>query len=228
MDNLKSLSVLFLEDNIEFAKNTVELLEMFFYKIFHASSIKSSLELYKENHIDLIISDIKVDDGNGLDFIRSIRNMNLLIPIIVLSAHKDEDFLLKAIPLNITSYELKPLNYNTFVELLKRISSKFKDVHEIFITNNVIYNFEEKALYFDKINIPLTKKEILFMELMINNMDKLVTEKMIQTQVWGKHKMSEAALKNLIFRLRQKTDKDFIKRVQSIGYKLSSKVSIFT
>ena len=47
MDNLKPLNVLFLEDNKEFAKNTIELFEMFFNEIFHASSIKESLNLYK-------------------------------------------------------------------------------------------------------------------------------------------------------------------------------------
>ena len=46
MDNLKSLNILFLEDNREFAKNTIELLEMFFNEIFHATTVKNSLKLY--------------------------------------------------------------------------------------------------------------------------------------------------------------------------------------
>ena len=222
MDNLKSLNVLFLEDNQEFANNTIELLNMFFNKIYHAPSIKKSLALYKSNEIDIIISDVKVKDGNGLDFIKAIRKINTDIPIVVLSAHKDEDFLLKAIPLNITAYELKPLSYNNFLLLLNKLALKFKSEDEISITDDIIYNFKEKILCINDIDVTLTKKEIIFMELMIDNIDKIVTTDMIQEHVWGNKPMTEAGLKNLIFRLRNKTFKKFIITIQSVGFKLST------
>jgi DNA-binding response OmpR family regulator len=221
MDNLKPLNILFLEDNKEFAKNTVELLNMFFNNVFHARSIKQSLKLYKNNHIDIIISDIKVEDGNGLDFIRAVRKLDSSVLIVVLSAHKDEDFLFKAIPLNITSYELKPLSYDKFMSLLKKLSLKFNFEDEVSITDNIIYNYREKLLYVDEKPVVLTKKEILFMELMIKNRGKIVTSDMIQEYVWANKPMTEPGLKNLIFRLRNKTDKKFIVTVQSVGYKLT-------
>ena len=222
MDNLKSLNILFLEDNREFAKNTIDLLKMFFNEIFHATTIKGSLKLYKKNRVDIIISDIKVTDGNGLDFIKSIRETNLDIPIVILSGHKDEDFLLKAIPLNITAYRIKPLSYNDFMSLLKELSLKFDSISKVSITKNIAYCFKEKVLYADEKDIQLTKKEILFMELMLKNLDKVVTSDMIQEHVWEEKPMTEASLKNLIFRLRNKTDKKFIITVQSVGYKLAS------
>jgi len=220
MDNLKPLNILLLEDNNEFAKNIIELLTMYFHKIFHATSIKKSLKLYKNNHIDVIISDINVEDGNGLDFIKDIRDVNVSIPIVVLTAYKDENFLFKAIPLNITSYELKPLRYENFTLLLNKLSLKFKSIDKVFIRKNIMYSFKEKILYMNSININLTKKEILFIELMLKHKDKLVTVDMIQEHVWEQKQITEAGLKNLLFRLRQKTDKSFIKTVQGVGYKL--------
>ena len=219
MDILKSLNVLFLEDNKEFAKNTVELLEMFFNKIFHASSIKESLKLYEKNNIDIILSDIKVEDGNGLDFIKIIRADNKDIPIVVLSAHKDEDFLFKAIPLNITSYEIKPLSHDKFLILLKKLATNFEQQNQRKISNIATYNSKEKVLYFKEESIKLTKKEILFIELLLKDIDAVVTLDMIQEHVWINKPMTEAGLKNLLFRLRNKTDKNFITTLQSVGYK---------
>jgi response regulator of citrate/malate metabolism len=109
--SLKKLNLLFVEDNLPFARNTTEFLKNYFRKIIHAPSIKEALLEFEDNRIDLIFCDIKLQDGNGLDFIETVRAKNGAIPIVVLSAHKDEKFLFQAIPLGILSYELKPLKY---------------------------------------------------------------------------------------------------------------------
>jgi DNA-binding winged helix-turn-helix (wHTH) protein len=45
---------------------------------------------------------------------------------------------------------------------------------------------------------------------------------MIQSAVWGEEMMSDSGLKNLIFRLRKKVDKDFILTIQDVGYKFAT------
>lgn len=220
MDRLKSLNILFLEDNEEFAKNTKEFLNIYFKNIYHAATIKEALELFNDKKIDVIISDIKIQDDNGLVFVQSVRKINSDIPIVILSAHKDEEFLFKAIPLNIFSYELKPLSYKKFMELLKKLSEKFSDNNVVVLKNGLQYNFGDKRLCLDESFIKLTKREMLLIELMIKNMGEVVTNDMIQRNVWEDKFMSDSAIKNLIFRLRKKVALPFIQTVQSIGYKL--------
>ena len=222
MDGLSILNVLFLEDNEEFAKNTEEFLNIYFKNIYHAATIKEALEFFNDKKIDVIISDIKIKDDNGLTFIQSIRKINNDIPIVILSAHKDEEFLFKAIPLNIFSYELKPLSYKKFMELLNKLSSKLSDNNVVVLKDNLKYNFGDKRLYLGENAIKLTKREMLFIELMVKNIGEVVTNDMIQRNVWEDKFMSDSAIKNLIFRLRKKVDLPFIKTVQSIGYKLDS------
>ena len=218
MNNLKKLNILLLEDNEEFAKNTIEFLQIYFQNTFHSISIKGALDLYNDYHIDIIISDIKVSDGNGLDFIKVIREKDENIPIVILSSYKDEDFLFKAIPLNICSYEVKPLSYDKLLSLLKLLSSKFED-KDSFIYKNLTYDFKTKVLSIDNKLISLTKNEILFIELLIVN--KLITYDMIQRDVYREKIMSDSSIKNLLLRLRKKIPIDFITAVAGIGYKLS-------
>ena len=221
MVRLNELNLLLLEDNIEFANNTIDTLNLHFKKVLHATNIKDALVLFENSRVDVIISDIKVEDGNGLDFISKVRESDNQIPVIVLSAHKDEDFLFKAIPLKILSYELKPLSYDALNLVLQKIAKKFNPQDKVIIGKNLYYSYVTRELYENNIPIPLTKKEILFLELLLKNENTLVSIALIQRDVWEEKAMGEGALKNLIFRFRKKVKEDFLTTVTNVGYKLS-------
>ncbi len=121
MERLKDLNVLFLEDNEGFSKNTMEFLNIYFNNILHCSTIEEAINIFTHSRIDVIISDIKVADGNGLDFIIKVRESDKDVPIIVLSAHKDEELFLKAVSLNVTAYVLKPVGFKEFISLLEKL-----------------------------------------------------------------------------------------------------------
>lgn len=225
MDNLRKLNLLFLEDNEEFAKNTTEFLSIYFKKIFHCTNIKDALIAIADNRVDVIISDIIIEYENGLDFIQRIRRIDNTIPIVILSAHKNEEFLLKAIPLNITSYQLKPFRYHDFISLLKKLSSIFDPGEMVVICDCLTYDYKTKELSHNDTSIKLTKKEMLFIELLIKNDTSITSTELIQRDIWESKVMSDAAIKNLIFRLRKKVDIDFISTVQGVGYKLTNPVS---
>jgi len=220
MVRLKTFNLLFLENNREFAQNTIETLEFFFNTIYHTPTIKEALEIFSDYRVDVIISDIKVDDGNGLEFIKKIRAKDKEVPIVILSAHKDEEFLFKAITLNLLSYELKPLNYDNFLKVLNKID-KYLNVNDTFlIQKGISYNFFTKEITASHKNIYLTKKEILFLELLAKNSKKILTYELIQKSVWEETPMTISALKNFILRLRKKTKITKLLSLANIGYKL--------
>jgi len=140
----------------------------------------------------------------------------------VLSAHKDEEFLFKAIPLHILSYDLKPLSYDSFMALLKKISDKFENREDVFITDILRYSYTTKELYEDDNAISLTKKEALFIELLLKYKSGIITYEMIQRDVYEGNIMSQAAIKNFLLRLRKKVTTDFISTVHNFGYKFLS------
>lgn len=219
-DKIKKLNILFLEDNKEFAKNTIEFLKIYFKNIFHSSTIKYALTLYENESIDLIISDIKVSDGNSFKFIEEIRRVNKTIPIIILSAYKDEDFLFKAINLNINTYKVKPLSYDETMELLKLISSYFDSDDIIFKYKNLSYSFKSKILTINNKVINLTTKETDFLELIFSNKNQIVTYDLIQTVIYKNKIMSDSAIKNLVLRIRKKLGMDIFLTIPSSGYRL--------
>ena len=222
MKNLKQKRVLLLEDNREFADNTVKLLELYFKEVIHCVSMKSALLLFNEEDIDMIISDLRVEDGIALDFIETIRLENLNVPIIVLSAHKDEELLFKAIRLNLTDYLIKPIDLEQFENVLKKASKQLKmysqDIFEI--NSKISYNKNRQTIISDNIEYILSKKESIFIELLVDNIDKITTKDNIAYSVWQDKVMSESALKNFLLRLRKKIGDNVFINLHNIGYKL--------
>lgn len=222
MKNLKNINLLFLEDNITFAEHTIKLLKLYVKEVFHATNMKDALKLFETKDIKLIISDLKVEDGNALKFIEKVRQLDENIPIVVLSAHKDEKFLLNAIPLGLTYYAIKPIDFHEFESVLKRCSvvvNKYSsDV--ILIKDNKFYNRSKKIIIVDDEEITLSKKEAMFIELLIENKNNIISKQTVAQIIWEDEVMSESALKNFLLRVRKKVGKDLFYTIQNIGYRL--------
>jgi len=114
---LKKISILIVDDN----KNDLEIisksLSKYFKKVHTASNGADAFELYKEyKNIDIIISDIKMPKINGLELLKLIRNSDFYLPFLIVSATLDQDMLIQAINLNVSSFLPKPINLHSLIE----------------------------------------------------------------------------------------------------------------
>ncbi len=221
MEILKTKNVLFVEDNEDFAQNFMTLLELFVHKIWHAKELKTAREVFQHETIDMIICDIKLNNENGLAFIEEVRKFETGMPIIILSGNKNEEFLFRAIPLNLTAYLLKPIKYKDLVTSLETCAKSFTKTEAILLKNGDIFDRHNQALHLkDGTTIELGKKETAFLRLLIENHNQIVTKDMILESVWNFEDVSEGAIANFIMRLRKKIGKQFIHTVAESGYKL--------
>lgn len=224
LERLKDKTILFLEDNIEFAANTTDLLQVFVKDVYHSQSIVEANKILHSNPIDIIICDIKLKNENGLDFIRDFREKNTKIPIVVISGHKDEEFLFRAIPLGLTAYLLKPIKYEMLINALKQCLEMI-DIHQmekIELKEGWFYNIGNKYLEKEGITHKLNKKEALFIELLSQNRDRLITKEMINGSVWQFDEMTDSAITNFILRIRRRFGKNFVFTIPDIGYRLKT------
>ncbi len=218
---LKEMTILFLEDNKTFAENTSSLLNIFVKKVIHVETIKEAKETLQSEPIDIIISDIKLKNENGIDFIREFRQNNTQCPIIIISGHKDEEFLFRSIPLGLTAYLLKPIKYEDLIDALTRCAEKLNADRyaQKELKDGWIFDSEMKTLLKEKTSYPLNKKEALFMELLASNKDRMITKNMFQMSVWQEDEMSDSAVTNFIMRIRRRFGKDFIYTIPDLGYR---------
>jgi len=222
---LKEITILYVEDNKATRDIISEILKKFSNNIITASNGDEALKIYKTQSIQLIITDIKMPVMDGMKFIDRIRKDNIILPIIMLTAYSDNDYLLSCANLNIQAYILKPINYIKLKEALLKVTQYLN------LTSNIFVHISKELLY-DKLNgiliiqetqeINLNKKEKAFMNLLVEHKNNLVTYSQIEYSVWNyfNEVMTESALRTVVKNLRKKTEIKFIDNVSGLGYKL--------
>ena len=110
MQKIKDISILLAEDEEELREFLKEYLQIFFTKVHTAESGDEAYKLYEDKKPDIIITDINMPSMDGLTLISKIREDDSDTKIIVMSAHSEEEKLLKAIELHLETYLIKPIN----------------------------------------------------------------------------------------------------------------------
>ena len=119
---LKSISILYVEDENDVREFTSKLLTSLLKKVYTAKDGQEGLDIYKENfnNIDLIISDINMHKMNGLIMCEKIKEINKDIPLVITSAHNDTNFLKKAIEVGVSTYAMKPIDLYQLIESITK------------------------------------------------------------------------------------------------------------
>ncbi len=120
----KELTILYVEDNEEAQESVLALLENFFDTIIVASDGEEALEKFEAEHIDCIISDIKMPKLNGIEMSKKIREKDCTIPIIIATAYRDIDLLTECIKVGVSGYLLKPINLQQLEQVIKQSCEK--------------------------------------------------------------------------------------------------------
>lgn len=220
---LKHLNLLLVDDSHHIHAELYSLFSPIFKSITLAQNAEMAMDHYERTAIDIIISDIKMPGTDGLSLIEKIRETDKLIPIIVLSAHADSKYLLKAANLQVDGYIIKPLNFKKLDSALVRAVSRLEHrVEPIQISDPIIYHPLLKTLHVNGDEVSLGSKECVLLELFLFNRHKVIRKQDIHDAVWPDEIVTESALKNLLSELRKKLQHDVIKNRHGLGWILSS------
>ncbi|RXK01104.1 DNA-binding response regulator [Arcobacter sp. CECT 8986] len=220
---LKELNILFVEDEDIIRQKTVSTLKYIVANVKEASNGVEAIEVLKTFCADIIITDLHMPDMDGVEFIKKIREHNKNICIIVQTAYTTEKYLLELIDMHIEKYLVKPISLEKLIEALEYSLdsvSNFKITHKQ-LPNGYEYDWNQKILIHNKNLIALTKKEILFLELLFKNINNITSYEELQNEVWQDVVMTDNALRSLVRNLRKKLPKDFIVNLSGVGYKVS-------
>lgn len=211
------MKILLIEDNEMIIKALKYLLESHEFIVDVATSIKEAKEKIT-NTYDLIILDVMLPDGNGLDFFKEY----VSTPALVLSAKDEEKDVVKAIDLGVQDYIIKPFRS---MELLSRINNIIKRNKKNTIKEfeNIKFDMDAYKIYVDNLEVVLTGLELKILFLMLENSGCLVTREMIIDKIWdasGKF-VNDNTLSVYIKRIREKLkNDDLIKTIKGIGYRI--------
>ena len=170
----KPYSILFIEDEIETRKNYVEYLKRYFNGVHEASDGEEGFQTYQNKQPNIMIVDINIPKKNGLELVEKIRKNDFKTKIIMLTAHSQTKYLLKATELKLTKYLIKPISRKELRHALdlaiKELSTFDIKQKKIFLLkNNFYWDYDSKELFKNSSSITLTNKEQHLLELLFSN-----------------------------------------------------------
>lgn len=115
---LRELSVLYVEDEATIREQMADLLARRVASVHTAQDGKEGLAAFLRHMPDIVISDIRMPNMNGLEMAEAIKRVSPNTPVIIATAHKDSDYLLKAISLDIDKFLVKPFGRPQLLEAL--------------------------------------------------------------------------------------------------------------
>ncbi len=204
------------------------------YHVMEAESAAQGKALFGSYSPDLIILDLGLPDGDGLDYIKMVRT-EFSVPIIVLSARTDELDKVEALDCGANDYVTKPFST---AELLARVRVALRIRHiklnmsmeegMYFRTGQLEINYEKRSVSIAGEEIHMTQTEYNILALLAMHAGKVMTYSEIIREIWkwndaGSVKKLQVNLANIRKKLGQKPgDNQYILNELGVGYRMNT------
>jgi len=127
IEKTKDLKLLYVEDNQDTREMTAMMLEDFFDTIILSIDGEEGLQKFKENDIDIVLTDINMPKLNGIELCKKIKEIDKDVPLLILSAHNEQIYYDDSEKIGIDGYLLKPIDIEQFSEVLHDVIMKMKN-----------------------------------------------------------------------------------------------------
>jgi len=221
LDLLSNKKVLYAEDEKGIQNNVVKILKLYFDTVITANNGEDALDEYYTTAPDVVILDICMPGLDGLEVVKRIRKENKKIPIMILSAYTDNEYLWRAVEQKICKYLTKPFNKDKFIKALKNVSLELSNYETEVKIKDGYYCACNKIFKKGDKQFQLTRNESKLLEYLLSKANQTVTFEELFDYIWVDEQFpTKEPLKALIKDLRKIVGKETIKNIFAIGYKL--------
>lgn len=225
--------ILLLEDDASLNRGISLKLEKEGYEVLSAAGVSQAAELFRENDVSLIISDITMEDGNGLEFCRNIRKVSD-VHLIFLTVLDQEVDIVNGYDAGADDYITKPFSLMVLISkvnvLMRRISKPQEESGQVLLSRNIRVHCKEMRVYRDEEEIILSRKEIQLLLYFLENPKQIISKEQILEAVWdvdGQF-VDDNTVPVTISRLKKKItadeDHEYIRNVRGLGYLWTTEV----
>jgi len=226
-------NILIVEDEINLGTTLSEYLSDKGYGCDHAIDAKHATDFFKSTKYSIILMDINLPDGNGIELAKDFRKLRQDFVLLFLSAQNDPETKYQGLEMGAEDYITKPFDLR---ELTLRLDKALK-THELIVDRSEEIALGKLKIHFTKYlvidaqgnEIPLGQKECAILELFYSHINEVVSRDQIIEHDWGLDAFpTNRTVDNYIVKLRKwiETDPDqtiTINTIRGVGYKLEQK-----
>lgn len=202
-------TILLLEDNAAIMKANDGLLTMSGYRVLTCSTLQEARSALEKETPDLLILDVMLPDGSGIDFCREYRaTRGAGTPVLFLTVLREKSDMVQGYGVGGTDYLTKPFDLDILlmkVEALLEQTKAAKSVGDNVFIDPLRLDFSTRRAYMAGRDLLLTPKEFTLLGILIKNRYRCFTQEELYERVWGMDAVHDVrTVKEHMSRLRRK------------------------
>ncbi len=223
-------NILVIEDEPDIRKNLEYNLGREGFKVSAVGSLNDANQKINNNNFALIILDLMLPDGSGLDLCKQIKNniQTEAIPVIILTAKDDEVDKLVGFELGADDYVTKPFSVKELILRVKAVlkrRDKKKDLVEVERQfGDLVIDVDSHEVHVDSEQIILTALEFRLLRELVDKRGRVQSRDQLLSEVWGYNsEVTTRTVDTHIKRLREKLGSmgKYVQTIRGVGYKFS-------
>lgn len=215
--------LLIVEDDKELNQGLCKALKTDNRQLISCQNLRMAREQLLCGRVSLVLLDISLPDGSGLDLLKEIKVTDPNLPIILLTANDTDVDIVEGLEQGADDYITKPFSLSVLRARVNTQLRKCTDVrkNEVICIDHFTFDFKNMVFYASDIKVELSKTEQKLLYLLIENRGIVMSRSNLVDRIWtdGAEYVDENALSVTVKRLRDKLDaQKYIKTVYGIGY----------
>lgn len=223
--------VLVVEDEPNLREPLVYLLQKEGYQVLEADDGKKAIEVFRSSNVDLILLDLMLPGVSGNEVCRIIREESQ-VPIIMVTAKETEIDKVVGLEIGADDYVTKPYSTRELLARMKAVLRRGAEPHQsdtgILRAGPVVMDLDRHTVSVSGEPIQMPLKEFELLELLIENVNRVLTRGQIIDRVWGSNYFGDTKTLDVhVKRVRSKIEEDpsrprHLLTVRGLGYKFEA------
>ncbi len=196
-------TLLLVEDNADVQNFNKALLEAKGFRVITALTLFDAAKIFQSENVDLIVLDIGMPDGSGLNYLANLREHSV-VPVLILSGFSQDKSIVKGFEFGCDDYLSKPYSFDVLFARINRLLKRGNS-HVIIEKGKLVLNINTSNATVDGVDLQLSLKHFSLLKLFVENENIVLAYDDIYGKIWGYFTgVDNKTLANSVYRLRKK------------------------
>lgn len=196
--------ILLVEDNEQIVRGNERMFARKGYGTAAALTLAAARRAMREQPPDLIVLDIMLPDGSGLDFIAELRQASR-VPVLLLTGLTTPEDVVRGLKAGGDDYLTKPYDFDVLLARAQALLRRAEQIPEMLTRGRLTLDVAAGIAALDGTDLLLTQKEFALLLLFTQNGERIISNEYLYEKVWKQPMLgNNQALKKTLYRLREK------------------------
>jgi len=189
----------------------------------HSASVVDAEIMLRGTNYDVLLLDLNLPDGKGLDLLRGLRRKGSATPCIILTAQDQISDRIEGLNAGADDYLVKPFDLNELSARLAAVSRRYSGNPNPFVelAGGVEVDLAGRSVLRDGVHIDLTSREWALFDQMVKRPGQTLSKRQLEEALYEFGAEIESnTVEVYVSRLRRKLGRDVIKTVRGVGYRV--------